>query len=236
MPVCRDSLAQVSIRQLCRCLRHFGNSADVLGPNCPGSEVSVHLHRHSQDFVWGCTVFPQKSWRPFLLSPSKQAKNYDINHSHLRNLPRRTKKFPKIWLLLCLGGGALQARVHLQLIPVNYAAHFFTSPWQCKCTQCTPGYDYVQHWKQCPKIFQGEAHHLSNTAPEIRGHTRTSKDKSSLISETYYQLTWVWYWKLLLKWYAVFAVFNKDTDIEAQRSRRSSSRLIDWLIDWLISS
>ena len=40
---------------------------------------------------------------------------------------------------------------------------------------------------------------------------------------------WVWYWKLLLKWYAVF---NKDTDIEAQRSLRSSSQsLIDWLID-----
>ena len=31
-----------------------------------------------------------------------------------------------------------------------------------------------------------------------------------------------------LKWYAVF---NTDTDIEAQRSLRSSSR---WLIDWLI--
>jgi len=38
---------------------------------------------------------------------------------------------------------------------------------------------------------------------------------------------WVWYWKLLLKWNSVF---NKDTDIEAQRSLRSSSR---WLIDWL---
>ena len=38
---------------------------------------------------------------------------------------------------------------------------------------------------------------------------------------------WVWYWKLLLKWYAVF---NKDMDIEAQRSLRSSSH---WLIDWL---
>jgi len=48
-------------------------------------------------------------------------------------------------LTLALAGGVLRVLgVHLHIFHVNYAWTFFSPPWGCRCTHCTPpGYAYV---------------------------------------------------------------------------------------------
>jgi len=70
-------------------------------------------HRRSQDFVWGCTFFCQKSW-PFLVVAL---------------------------IRLALAGGALRVLwgVHLHIFPVNLAwKKIFHRPGGCRCTHFTP--------------------------------------------------------------------------------------------------
>jgi len=94
-----------------------------------------HVHRRSQDFVWGCTFSCQKCWPFFSRRPQRPSK-----YTSKSNPP--SKNCPINWLLLWLGctscpGGAL---THF---PVNYAWKKIFSPLLgCRCTHCTPGYAY----------------------------------------------------------------------------------------------
>jgi len=49
-------------------------------------------------------------------------------------------------LTLALAGGALRVlggALTQHIFPVNYAwQNFFSPPWGCRCTHCTPGYAY----------------------------------------------------------------------------------------------
>ena len=96
-------------------------------------------HRQNQDFVLGALFFPQKFKTFFQSSLSKHTLK-------LPKLPLPPPKsspiFSKIGLLLCLGG-ALSVWGTLANFPYKYGPKFFSPPWGCTCTQCTPGYAYA---------------------------------------------------------------------------------------------
>ena len=84
------------------------NGVPVL--RCCAIRVNSALHyRRSQDFVWGA-LFRQKSWlRPFLVVTYKRRSKY----ASKSNPP--SKKCPKIWLLLWLGGALRVLGMHLHI-------------------------------------------------------------------------------------------------------------------------
>jgi len=72
--------------------RHFGRVRDK--------------HRRSQDFLWGCTFLPRKSWRPFLVVALKtQAKTTKLTTHTVQISPISSNKLDS--RSLALPGGAL---------------------------------------------------------------------------------------------------------------------------------
>ena len=90
-------------------------------------------HRHSQDFVWGCTFFLQNA-DLFSSSPSTNGLKL-LNKPP--NIPRPAKTLP---------GGALGVlRGALTNFPCKLRLIFFTAlaVHRCRCTHCTPGYAHA---------------------------------------------------------------------------------------------
>ena len=88
--------------------------------------TAMALHRRSQDFLCGALFFPEKvdnlnnGLKPKLTTPTVQI-----------------SQLPKNGLLLCLGVHALPGGA-VTTFPCNVGPQFFSPPWGCTCTQCTP--------------------------------------------------------------------------------------------------